>query len=204
MKNRVLGILLALVLLVTGTAMATEVNRVPSKTGEDTTTIDEVKAVDGKELPDEFRLIITSPTEPINAVLAELIHFVKEQKQPVVTYLPQNLQDAIRQTLSEGKNAENLVVYDCVPLIAVNYKEEYGDVLATISFATPYQENQTIFALVGFPSVGADGEIVTEWVLLPAQVNAESKVQAQFDVNTLIGLGQQVGIFMLLSEPLAE
>lgn len=218
MKTRVFGILLALVLLVTGTAMATEVETksMPSKTAADTTTVEEIKKDDGTALPENFQLTTNQENEIVNATVAAIKAYVEEEKKAVSTFLPQTCQEEIQKKLDEiqqnvgeadlgvEKKAEDLVVYDCVPLNTVNYDEAYGDLSATFTFATPYQEEQTVFAVVGIPVVDENGEIVMEWIVLPAQVVAEGKVEVQFDQATLSKLGQEGAMMMLMTEEMTD
>lgn len=212
MKTRVFGILMVLVLLVTGTAMAS----VPSKTAADTTTVEEVKTATGVAIPEDFKLVANEENAVVTATVEAIKAYVEEEKKAVSTFLPQTCQDEIQKKLDEiqqsigevkpgeEKKAEDLVVYDCVPLTAVNYDAACGDVTATFTFATPYQADQAIFAVVGIPTINANGEFVIEWVVLPAQVVAEGKVAVDFDQATLSALGQEGAMMMLMCDALAE
>lgn len=198
MKTRVFGFLMVLVLLMTGTAMAS----VPSKTAADTTTVEEVKTSTGVALPESFDLVVTEENAVVNATVAAIKAYVEEEQKAVSTFLPQACQDEIQQKLAADKKAEELVVYDCIPLTAVNYDATIGDVTATFTFATPYKAGQTIVAVVGIPTINANNEFVIEWVVLPAEVTAAGQVAVQFDQATLSALGQEGSMMMLMSEDL--
>lgn len=207
MKTRVFGILLALVLLVTGTAMATEgeAQKIPSITWGDTTNVGGATKADGTALPDDFKMT-TESNDTAKATYDLISKHIKEDKQPASTILSQSCQEQIQKQLDEkaqGTKHQDLVVYDSFPLSALNYDKSMGDVNAKISFATPYQENKLVFAAVTIPSYDENGNLVLECVMVPVQVVAEGELQFVFDEEIMSKL-QPGCTVMLLSERLAK
>lgn len=134
---------------------------------------------------------------------------MKEQELPISAYLPEKSQNEIQLLLNQnGKNTqkEELVVYEYLPLITKNYKDTYGDVISTFKFATPYAEGQQVVTMLGLPKDGAveTDPTLMDWAVQRAQVNAGGEVEIVFDQLALIGMGEETGLLLVLSEPLAE
>lgn len=197
---------MVLLLLQTTVAFATAVVELPSKTASDTTTVVEYVSESGTPLEDDFELLVVEENEIIQNELAMIRNHVIDQGRPVCTWLPEDTQDEIQQQLDDDVEMENLVVYDIVPVITRNYKDAYGNVICTMSFATPYPEGHQIVAVLGLPKQEetVDSETQMDWIVQTARVNADGNVEIVFKQEALIGMGEQIGMLMLLAEPLAE
>lgn len=186
-----------------------EHDELPSKTADDMIHINTIISEDGTPLADDFALIITEESDVITIELAKIHEHVKKEELPISAYLPEESQNEIQLLLNQnGRNTqkEELVVYEYLPLITENYKDTYGDVIATFRFATPYAEGQQVVTMLGLPKDGAveTDPTLMDWAVQRAQVNADGEVEIVFDQLALIGMGEDAGLLLVLSEPLAE
>ena len=173
----------------------------PSKQAGDTTRIVKTVDKDGQALPDDFELVIVPETDLIRREIALLEQFVTEQEQPALNWLPEEDQNRVRYLL--GVNGEALIVSDYVPLITRDFRPTDGDAVGTLSFATPYQEGQTIVTAMGVPKkdTSENGETLMDWSVQPAVVREGGVVDVVFDQLALIDMGAETGLLLLLSEP---
>lgn len=176
----------------------------PSKTAEDTTKVITIITEDGTPAEDSFQLVIVEETEVIKEELARIRAHVKAQ-QPVCTWLPEAEQNEIQLLLGDTVAKERLVTYDYLALITIDYQDTYGDAIAAFTFATPYEEGQQVVTVLGLPRQDAgESETLLTWAVQRAQVRAGGMVEVVFDQLALIGMGEDTGLLLLLSEPMAE
>ncbi len=189
-------------------ATATEVPEIrPSKTAGDNTRIVETVTEEGTALPNDFELVIVSETDIIKREISLLQQFVTEQKQPALSWLPEEDQNRVRYLL--GTNTDDLIVTDYVPLITRDYRATDGDAVGSIAFATPYEEGQKIVTALGIPKNDADAAAVNDetqmnWSVQPAVVREGGWVDIVFDQLALIGMETDTGLLLMLSVPSAE
>jgi len=191
----------------TTTVVTTEVPDVlPSKQAEDTTRIVETVTADGAAKPHDFELEIVPETSLIQRELTLLGQYVTEQQQPALSWLPEEDQNRVRYLL--GTDGNDLIVSDYVPLISKDFRPTDGDAVGSLSFATPYQEGQTIVTALGLPK--GDGntsngdESQMDWIVQPATVRANGVVDVVFDQLALIDMDTETGLLLMLSVPNAE
>lgn len=183
----------------------TEHIQLPSKTAKDSVKLAKLVSADGTQIEDDFELLIVDESEIIIRELALIREHVKEEEQPVCTWLPDEERDEIQLLLSDGLDRDELVVYDYLPLITKNYKDTYGDVISTFTFATPYEEGQQVVTVLGLPrETPVEGETLMDWAVQRAQVNENGEVEIVFDQLALIGMGEETGLLLVLCEPIAE
>ena len=183
----------------------TEHIQLPSKTAKDSVKLAKLVSADGTQIEDDFELLIVEESEIIIRELALIREHVKEEEQPVCTWLPDEERDEIQLLLSDGLDRDELVVYDYLPLITKNYKDTYGDVISTFTFATPYEEDQQVVTVLGLPrETPVEGETLMDWAAQRAQVNENGEVEIVFDQLALIGMGEETGLLLVLCEPIAE
>ena len=177
----------------------------PSKTAYDTVKVTKVAAADGTQIEDDFELLVVEESEIITRELALIREHVKTEEQPVCTWLPDEDRDEIQLLLTDGLDRDELVVYDYLPLITKNYKETYGDVISSFTFATPYEPGQQVVTVLGLPrEEQVEGETLMDWAVQRAQVNENGEVEIVFDQLMLIGMGEETGLLLVLCEPIAE
>ena len=191
----------------TTTVVTTEVPDVlPSKQAEDTTRIVETVTADGAAKPHDFELEIVPETSLIQRELTLLGQYVTEQQQPALSWLPEEDQNRVRYLL--GTDGNDLIVSDYVPLISKDFRPTDGDAVGSLSFATPYQEGQTIVTALGLPkedgSTSNGDESQMDWIVQPATVRANGMVDVVFDQLALIDMDTETGLLLMLSVPNAE
>lgn len=191
----------------TTTVVTTEVPDVlPSKQAEDTTRIVETVTADGAAKPHDFELEIVPETSLIQRELTLLGQYVTEQQQPALNWLPEEDQNRVRYLL--GTEGNDLIVSDYVPLISKDFRPTDGDAVGSLSFATPYQEGQTIVTALGLPkedgSTSNGDESQMDWIVQPATVRANGVVDVVFDQLALIDMDTETGLLLMLSVPNAE
>lgn len=176
----------------------------PSKQASDTTRIEPTLGRDGQALQDDFELAIVPETEEISREMALLAQHVTQAQQSALSWLPQDAQSRIRYLL--GAEADGLIVSDYVTLVARDFRPTDGGAVGTFSFATPYQEGQTIVTALGLPRTDAAGENETRmnWTVQPATVRQNGRVDVVFDQLALADMGQETGVLLVLSQPTNE
>ncbi len=144
-------------------------------------------------------------TDLIQRELTLLGQYVTEQQQPALSWLPEEDQNRVRYLL--GTDGNDLIVSDYVPLITKEFRPTDGDAVGSISFATPYQEGQTIVTALGLPkesSTTDSDESQMDWIVQPATVRANGVVDVVFDQLALIDMDTETGLLLMLSVPNAE
>lgn len=160
----------------------------PSKTAEDLTVVGTTESVAGVELTDDFAVYVTEPTEEINAEVAAIFEYVAEN--PIVTYLPEETQTAIADL---GVDAATLVGYEAVAVACDNYKAEYGDVSAEMTFATVFPESSEVIVLVK----------TTEWSVQKAVVE-NGIVKVLYTGAELTYMDETPALVLVLANEIAE
>lgn len=64
----------------------------------------------------------------------------------------------------EVTETEELKVYECLPVIAGGYKEEFGKVNVKMLFPTPYEVGQKVMVMIGFVTINEDGTQTVQWI----------------------------------------
>lgn len=192
---------------------------IPSKQAENNTRITETIR-NGETLEDDFRLIIVPETDLIQKELSMLREYVVQDQQPAITWLPQADQDRIRYHLhADDATLDSLIVSEYVSLITEDFRDTDGDAIATLSFATPYEEGQTVISALGIPIAEWEAqtgkkytareeegkETLLHWAVQPVLVRENGRVDIVFDQMTLIDMdpetGLDTGLLLILSEP---
>ena len=106
-----------------------------------------------------------------------------------------------------------------MPLITESYRDTDGDAIATLSFATPYEEGKTVISALGIPIEEWEAqtgkkytvreeegkETLLHWAVQPVIVRENGCVDIVFDQMTLIDMdpetGLDTGLLLILSEP---
>lgn len=179
---------LALMTLVCMVLTATVAFAFPSKTAEDLTVVGATETATGVELADDFALAVAEPTEEIAAEVAAIYTYVAEN--PIATYLPEETQAAIAEL---GVDASALVGYEAVAVACDNYKAEYGDVNAEMTFATVFPEGSEVVVLVK----------TTEWSVQKAVVE-NGAVKVAFTDEQLAYMNETPALVLVLANEIAE
>ncbi len=175
----------------------------PSIEADDTSYID--RTVISEDLGEvEFSLVIVEETDIQVKELANLREHVK--KQPLIDWFPKEDQQEVQLLLGGNFDLDTLILYDALSLESIDYKDTYGDVLASFHFVTPYAKEQAIIAMLGIPK----DEKVTgmrtamDWAVQLVRVQDGGAIDIAFDQLMMIEIGEQSGLLLLLAEPLTR
>ena len=176
MKKLVFAVLVCVMLCMSVSALAA----VPSKTTQDMASVVEVETTTEVTVDEGFIIEIIEEQEYSTTELETIAAFIQpdpdageeSEPVPVVEYFTQSeeVKEQIDELLPEDFDAQTLVMYEFAPLTAINYDEEYGDVVATRVFATKYRPEQTLVAMVGIvKGEDEEGNQIVEWTALKAE-----------------------------------
>ena len=127
-----------------------------------------------------------------------------------VTVLPGTTTPAeLAALVPEDFDVNTLSVHEFTPLAASNYSADYGDVTATLTFATQYSPMQTLVAMVGVVTgEDEDGNPIVEWTALKAEAVADEtgclRADWNFDGVHLNVKGCQAWLEYLRTHPVGE
>lgn len=190
--------LLVLVLMVFAMSAALA-EAVPSKDADDMTSVDQIVAADGVEVPEDFEVVIAEPSEEVGAEMDQISDWLAMEDAKVMDYFAEDVAAQVGQKLPEGVAAADLMAYEVIPMETNNYDETIGDVTVVLTVATPYADGQPIVALLGLPA--ADGTM--QWTALDAAV-VNGKVEVTVPANLLAAMENEQAMIVLLSTPVAE
>lgn len=177
----------------------------PSKTAKDIIRIEKIYREFGEPMPDDFAILITDQTEQMTTEIANIRAFVKDEHHPLFNYFSQSVQDEAKLLMPQGTDTDTLLAYEVVAVSAVNYRDTYGDATAVIQFPTPYQDGQTVIALLGLYRADAQGfnGSIMDWTVLKASVQ-DNAVNVTFKQLLLPKMEIDKALLVILSEPIAN
>lgn len=112
----------------------------------------------------------------------------------VAAYFGEKVQPEITAALPADKDAATLVCNELVPLAISGYAAGMGDVMTKIQFATVYEKDQPLVALLGF----AAGETV-EWNVLKAQAVDGGLVEMTIPADLALKMTMQSALLAVLN-----
>lgn len=174
----------------------------PSKSARDITSVTRLYSYDNQMVSDDFQLRVVDLTEAmtrevegLRAYLADgnalLDWFDEDARKEAQLYLPQD-------TASGALKA-----YEIIAVESANYHDTYGDVAGLIRFATPYEYDQSMVVMLGFPGEdAAEGSGMT-WMCLGAEA-LDDCVNVVFKQLALPEMEKQPAMLVVVSAPLSE
>lgn len=174
----------------------------PSKTADDTVTIQPPVGENGTQLPEEFEVRRVEETEAIRNEIEEM-RLQRNEKKPFISFYPLTAQHEAQLLLPDGFDMDTLIAYEILNVDCVNYRHTYGDVLVRFSFATAFQADQDIAVMLGLErdeQTDSDGHEL-DWVALRAEVK-EDHVDITFPQVGLEIMEKHPALLVVLSEPL--
>lgn len=192
MSKRLVSLLLAVMLLMTGVVYA-EFNG--SKTVADTTTSRVVTST-GLQVSADFTVTTTDPTTFSTEVYNQIGMFLPGAGAGVVKFFSDDIQSEISALLPVGLDAAKLEMNEFSALDAINYLIAYGDVTVAFKFATQYVLGQTVVVLVG-----VNTPVGVEWHVLEATVNADGEVEVVFPADVVTLVNANDAVLAVLSVP---
>jgi hypothetical protein len=197
MKKKLKVLVLAVLLMISTMGYAA----VPSKTTGDMATVAAITSVSGAPLAADFAVELIAEAPAASQELVKVAEVVSAGGTPVSYFADK--QEGIALLVPEGFDANTLEMNEFSPLTAINYDENYGDVVVSFEFVTEYTDGQTVVAMVGVVTgVNADGTAIVEWYALKAEVN-NGLVQVHFTQEVLAKLNGTEAMIAILSEPTA-
>ena len=179
---------LALVTLVCMVLTATAAFAFPSKTATDLTTVTPCAASTGVALDPGFSIFVTEPTEAIEEEVKAIYKHV--ETAPIATYFTEETQAALTELVADPAA---LLGYEAVAVACDNYKAEYGDVDAKLTFATVFPEGSEVVVMVK----------TEDWSVQKAVVeNGEIKVL--FTGAELTAMDEAPALLLVLANPIEE
>lgn len=142
---------------------------------------------------------------PEMQVFEQIFNTVIVEEKPVAEYFGEEVMaQAVAQLpeeLATTMATESLVIDEFFALGQQNYEEDYGDITAAFEFATSYEDNTLLVALVGIlPTVEEGVEIdqsAIVWIPLPAVANG-GLVEINFTQDVMLQLDQNNCVLALL------
>ena len=175
----------------------------PSISASSTIKIVKTISKTGEVLKDDFDLIVVQETDVIKQEMERIGQFVSEKS--IMEWLPEDDRNRIRYLV--GDVCDNLIVSDYVALTTENFHPTDGDAVGSLSFATPYKEGQTVITVLGTPRKDVDtssGETLMDWSVQPTTVREGGVLDMVFNQLSLIDMGAQTGLLLVLTEPMPE
>lgn len=187
--KKLLSILLVVVLVLSVSSVAFA--SVPSKTTADLVKLIGVASSSGDTLPVKFVIPIPEQSTVANEELAAIAAYSQQSGVSLMSYFDQAVQDQIKVLLPEEFAVDKLTINEFLPITLVDYKTEYGDLVVTFTFATPYTDGQPIVAMVGIKE-----DATVTWFAQKAEV-VNGIVNISFTQDVLLKIQEANGDFIL-------
>ena len=102
--------------------------------------------------------------------------------------------------------ADELNVFEYVPIIASGYDIAYGTVTAKIWLATPYEVGEKVAVMIGVVTENADGTNTVSWKafegvgIAPESEEAVAGIQTELDPETVLAIQEGVALLAIVSD----
>ncbi|MBQ8617809.1 MAG: hypothetical protein IJ418_09930 [Clostridia bacterium] len=177
-----------------------EDEQIPSKTAHDLVQINELIAAEEIELSEEFRVFPVPETLQITELLTMIRAHAGEV--PLFHFFETDVQEQVISQLPEGFDCDTLVAYEVLALMSEGYHMSYGDVSASFTFPTMYQDGQEVVALIGIPVKDhTTGDQLMQWTALKTIV-ADGCLDVLFTEDLLVEIETEAALMIVLSAPL--
>ena len=172
----------------------------PSKGAEDINRIRRWYTENGKEIKDPFRIFLVERTEKMEAEIKRIAEHIAKG-QPAIRWFPEEM---IREAklLLDGKDENELIIYDIVAVMAENYHDTFGDVAAESVFASVYTPGSGMVVLLGFPRDGAAEAPWMDWYCLRAEALENETVEILFKQAVIPQMEEEPAMLLVLSQPI--
>ena len=172
---------------------------IPSVSIGDMTTIEDQTVTDGEGEPTDCRIVLVEPTERLAQEIAAMEEHVIVNQLPAMRYYDEEINRQAALLLPAEIAADELIPYELICVMAENYLEPYGDVVARMNFVTPFEDGQPVTVIIGLP----DEMDEMNWMPLHAEVK-EGFVECTFSSSVLPEMMNQPALLVVLSTPVAE
>lgn len=169
-------------------------------------TVGTLVTPEGNEYSDDFVVYVTPIAEDTVEAVAfeEIAKVFTEPAVSVKEYFGEEAVAVAAEYLPEGVDLETMQLDEFVPLQQSGYVDEYGEIKAVFEFATEYEEDDVLLAVVGILPEGfagtmedaaAEGKI--QWIPVLTEV-IEGKVQITLSQEIMVQIGEQASVLALL------
>lgn len=172
---------------------------VPSKNASDIVyVVDEIiRNLAGE--PVDCKIIIVPKNQPIEKELEKMTaHFMNPEKTPIRYFDEETVQETA--LILKDTDINTLLPYEFMQVMAVDYLEPYGDVMAKFAFPTPFDAEKAVIAMIGVP----DQEDKTVFHWMPLHTEKKDYLEITFSSSVLPAMTEDAGILLVMSEPLEE
>lgn len=189
----------------------TDLNKITTTESVNRSTGERVNITDLQiPLAGNFAIIIVEDTDHVIDLLAKIQDFLQTKGLPIIEFFDFDettgisgdgeIKQLIAQLLPEGFDLDTLVMNEFVTLQSFSYSEQIGDVICSFEFATVYEEEQIIVAVIGI--FDAQGNV--EWIPLEASIEKDVdgviRVKIYFTQEALVEAGEEPFALAILNE----
>lgn len=102
--------------------------------------------------------------------------------------------------------AEQLNVYEFMPVVVSGYEEAYGKVTLTMLFSTPYEVGEKVAVMIGLVTENADGTTSIDWKAFEGvgvdaeQVEAAGSIQVDLDAEAILAIQNGTALLAVVSD----
>ena len=191
--------MLALLLCLTSVAALAE--SVPSKTTADLRWIEADTEKDPEDSGFYIRIVTVDETnyqERVEICTEEIAKLAAAES--VEAYFGEELD------LKSIVGADELNVFEYVPIIAGGYDIAYGTVTTKIWLATPYEVDEKVAVMIGMVTENADGTNTVSWKafegvgIAPESEEAVAGIQTELDPETVLAIQEGVALLAIVSD----
>ena len=191
--------MLALLLCLTSVAALAE--SVPSKTTADLRWIEADPEKDPEDSGFYIRIVTVDETnyqERVEICTEEIAKLAAAES--VEAYFGEE------QDLKSIVGADELNVFEYVPIIAGGYDIAYGTVTTKIWLATPYEVDEKVAVMIGMVTENADGTNTVSWKafegvgIAPESEEAVAGIQTELDPETVLAIQEGVALLAIVSD----
>lgn len=196
MMKKILGILLATVLLILATASLAE--QLPSPTIQTTIKAQVSVHESSAAITDAgFEVWLEADTEMAATLLTEIQDFIATEK--IAYFFNEEIWELAKEYLPEDFDIEKLMLSEVYSICAVRYALEYGDVDAIFEFAADYPDGTILLAMIGIVVDEAETEEAPEITWFPIQaVVKEGRVVLTLPQEVLVLISDDEPVHFVL------
>lgn len=171
---------------------------IPSKNASDMIYVadDTVRSEAGAAV--DCQIIIVAETKETRRETEKLMqHFTDPEKKPIRYFDADTVHEAA--LILKDTDIDALIPYEITQVMAVDYQEPYGDVMARFKFPTPFEKEKAMIALIGMPQ--RDGAF--QWMPLHTEITDDAAfIEITFSSSVLPAMMDTAGLLLIMSEPL--
>lgn len=174
----------------------------PSKDAGDIIRVRRWYAKNGNAMDDSFSIFLVDKTKLMEEEIQRIGQHLAEEK-PAMTWFSEALQQEAQLLLPEGVDMKSLVIYDAVAVKSRDYKDTYGDVACEHTFASAYDPERSVVAMLGFPIQDAQEAPYFTWYCQRADA-IEDYVQIDYKQLLIPRMETEPAMLIVLSQPIGE